>query len=1549
MIASETPSSTRQEELVSPTLTGHHAGRSTLRSAGAWIFASATAAAAALGVVFVAMGADVAATIPAIELPNKPLFGNQQTEKSSLVLALSVEYPTAGALYTSPNAYADEDSSYANTKEYIGYFDAESCYKYNNSPSEVIPAGQTKADFKRFDRIGPAEQRKCSDAFSGNFLNWATGSAVDMLRMALTGGDRSVDTPSLTILQRAFIPNGDPMCAWNTSTFPAKKLVRDGGGAGTYWGAVPAILIKEAGGSDIWVGNTLNRVFFGKAKGGGCDNPWSYNLGGTLAPRAMGPKESKPQPTSPPPDAVACAVEGGTCPSGDVQELWYGADTRWVVAPTIGDALCSHTVFGDPAPYASKRCYARPYSGTWTPPLPTLGPIEQRSNALPADAVDCSGENGSCAFSGLQELWYGADTQWKVAPAVGPASCNFRIYGDPAPGVAKRCYVRPYSGVWKPDASTSGSLNTDGFFYARVQVCEKSGGSLVDVRDYGLCRQYPNGNYKPIGAIQKYASDLRLAAFGYLLENTSSAGGGRYGGVLRAPMKFVGARTFDIAGKDNTPPSGNPAAEWDASTGVFHPNPDNDTTQSPPTSGVINYLNKFGRTGPVPGRYKRYDPVGELHYEALRYLQGVPPSPAAVANVTASMADGFPYASSWVDPFGGDRSAMSDYSCVRTGIVTIGDIHTWDGGRLPTPDAANNIPDIAYWRDMVAAFETNLTKTYIDGQGRSRTTGNPNGANHGVPSAYQVLGASYWSHTHDIRGKNWTNAPDKQRPGLRVKNYFFDVNTYGAQNDVSARRYKNQFFMAAKYGSFESDPSAGPSRPFNTYGNPFRREDGTPDNNVWQDPANPGEARNYYLQSDARGVLRAFDMTLRDASASARSIAGTAISNKNFTQVGSTIFQGAFDLSDWSGDVLSLPVSVSSSFDVTVGAKPEWSAADRLGTLPTPAASRNIVVGRTGATAQPMASNFSWEDIDGTLKAQLSRPGPAAAADIYGQDRLNYLRGDRSKEGTLFRQRARLLGDIINSGVAYSGAPTTSLGGEPGYAQFHSKAAARTHAVFVGANDGMLHAFHAKTGDELFGYIPSWMGPELSALAHPGYDHRSYVDAPPVVAEADIGASSPKWKTVLVSGTGAGGRGVFALDVTDPAAFTAASVMWEFTQADDADMGYVMGKPQIVKMRVSAPGAAPKYRWFAAVASGVNNYVADSAGIRSTTGRPALFLLALDKESGAAWSNSGSRPNYYKISLPVDSALSAKHATGMINFGVAYGPAREVAQIYAGDLHGNLWKLDFSRVAATDWSMDKLSGFKNGAAPIPLYSARSAKGDVQPITMAPSLVAGPAVKGKNTVLVAFGTGKFIETADKSAAQKDTLYVIHDNADSTPDIDSASGAVIGGRGRLAVGSIDSAGKVTVPAFVWGRAASDDDASQRSGWYADFTALGERQISNAIVTGDSLIFGSTIPGTASAGCAGAGSGREYLINIDTGQGASRDSDVGLMGEPVVATVSEATSYTTSSTTGRRTQTTTQQVLQQGSAGVKTSTRITSTVTAGRLSWRQVNNYQDLKASP
>ncbi len=1446
-----------------------------------WLLAISFFLAAAL-VSLIASGQVSPPNIPAINLATGPLFAAANGDKPAITFALSVETPTVGAQYLA-DPQATTDDTYTNTKEYLGYYDAESCYTYNNTPAETPTTGQSATDYKRFDRSGSATGRMCSNAFSGNFLNWASSSAMDMMRLSLTGGDRYIDTPSLTILQRAVLPNGgDAGCMWNTNFFPAKKLQKDGGSANNYWGALPAVMKTQAAGNDVWVANTLNRLYFGTQKTGNCADAGAHTL-------------------------------GTATPSG------------------------------------------------------SLGPIGHVSGDRPDDTESCAPQGGTCTFSGTKEIWYGAPGGWKVAPAANMAACDHNVLGDPIYGVNKACYYRPYDGPWVPTPN-SAILSTDGFFYGRVQVCDSSSaGVLQDNRDYGLCTQYPNGNYKPVGAIQKYGEQMRLAAFGYLMDNSL----GRVGGVLRAPMKYVGAKTFNTNGIDNTATGGNPHAEWNANTGVFLSNPDNDTTQTTPISGVINYVNKFGRTGPVLGRYKGYDPVGELHYEALRYLQGLQPTQGAVAAATSDMSDGFPVFTTWTDPYGDGRSASADYSCLKSNIVTIGDIETWDQNRLPaSPNAANNIVDINYWRSVVQAFEKNESKTYgvHPVTGNPLVTGNPNGANGAVASSTdrsQMLGTSYWANTHDIRGTTWTNAEAMQRPGLRVKSLFFDVDAYRRASNEADRRYKNQFFTAAKYGGFETDASNIGGKPYNTYGNPFQRQDGTIDNNVWQDPATPGEASAYYRQSDGRSVLRAFDNIFSRVASSARSIAGSATSSKNVTQAGSTIYQAAFDTSDWNGDVLSLPLNVDSSHAASVGKQPNWSAADKLSTRVAPATSRNIVVGNVGSTANPVASSFTWDAIDNTLKAHLAKITPASDADTLAPDRLNYLRGDRSKEAGIFRKRTKLLGDIVNSGIVYSGAPAGNVGPSSTYPGFVTANASRAAAIFVGANDGMLHAFNASTGDELFGYIPSWMGRKLAALTSPNYNnkHQSYVDATPTVAEAQVGSAqeSIDWKTVLVSGTGAGGAGVFALDVTNPSTFSASNVMWEFTHADDADLGYVVGRPKIVKLRTSAPNAkTPAYRWFAMVASGVNNYVPDSTfgGTYSDTGRPALFLLALDKPAGEAWTalgTEGTPPNYYKISLPIDMLASATKATGLINFQPVFGTAAEVTQVYMGDLHGNLWKLDFSLHGATEWNMNKLSAYKKGPVadpqPYPLYIAKTSEiAPVrQPISMAPSIVAGPLVGGVRTTYIAFATGKYLETSDNATTGSNSLYVIYDNGSIAADSSPATASVISGRGRLQSGSINTTtGAVTVPAFTWGRAASDLDGTQRSGWMIDFTGAGERVVNNATVAGDNLIFGSLIPAatTATGPCPKAGGGKAYVINIDSGQGNTTNSTVGLLGEPLVLEITSAATYTNSTTTGRRVKTVVREVVQQGSSGVTTGGTVTNTLATGRLSWRQINNYQEQK---
>lgn len=1463
------------------------------------------------GAAYLSLASGAPPSLPPITLSDKPLFATSQGDKPAMVLALSVEYPTVGAQYmpagSSAAAPLMKDSSYSNANEYLGYFDANSCYEYEDSPSETVPAGMSESDLKRFDRTGPATNRKCADAFSGNFLNWASGSAVDVIRMALSGGDRYVDTPELTTLQRAVLPDGSQQhlpCFFNSRNFPAKKLDRHGGGANSYFGAIPAAMRTAAANKDVWVGNILNRIYFAARNTDpateDCSIRTQYTLGAGVPAPAPGSDGAGPAVIKPP---------GTALPSPNHST----AGDQWNPPPVINEPQCAGGTTGCTVP--------------WNP---------------------VTGQ--------VYEIWYGSGANWSVAIIKNWFNCDAQTFGDPGGGGPKACHMRiPAAGAaaWPP-AGTPG-LNTEGYFFARVRVCDKKAdGTLADERDYNLCKKYPDGGYKPTGAIQKYADQVRLATFGYVMDQTAPQADplSSFGGVLRTPMKYVGQTTYNDFGAANT--GTNPQREWDPQTGAFIANPDSHTSG---ISGVVNYLNRFGRTNAAAqGRYKYRDPVSELHYEAMRYLQGKQPSTLAIQRLQAdaALADGFPAYTSWTDPYGGQRTTTADYSCLRASVVVVGDINTNDPTtrrfNLSTvDDAVNNldVPDVAAWTSTAVAFEQFVTgasgSSYVDGAGqtqtvsRTPTTLNPSNP---LPPGPPMLGTAYWARSHDIRPAGTTRA----RPGLRVRSMFFDVNEWGESAGAAKetfRRQRNQFFTAAKYGGYETDPMSG-----NTWGNPFKLDNGQDSESVWQKSDEPGEARTYYLAEDARKVLRAFDDIFRTAATSARSIAGTAVSSQEVTTAGSYAYQGGFNTADWSGDVYAFRLAADASGDLQLSTTPSWQASARLAAMTNPEADRRIFVGPVGASP---AAPFKWDRIGADLQQALSRSSPSAATDTLGAARLAYLRGNRSLEGSTFRGRGNLLGDIVNSGVSYLGAPSAAHVLEPGYLNdFYRPNAGRTAAVFVGANDGMLHAFNAATGDELFAYIPGWIAPSVSQLSSPTYEKKAFVDATPTVGEAQVRGN---WRSVLVSGTGAGGRGVFALDVSDSAAFDESKVLWEFTNADDPDLGHVVGRPQIVKLRVNDPAdATPDYRWFAMVGSGVNNYVPDAAGTFSPTGKPALFLLSLDRQAGEPWCTACAAPNYYKISLPQPRTT----ATGLINFTAVLGAKREVTAVYAGDLQGQLWKLVFAQRASTDWTVEKLSAFHLGdeSSPLPMFVAKDASGIPQPITMAPSLAAGPRVQGVQTALVAFGTGKYLEDADVQGNRQNSFYVLYDSMAHQLDGGSTE-AAISGRARLMQGSL-GANSVTVPPFTWGLPPLDNDPQKRAGYFFDFASLGERSISNAVISGDWLVFGTldTQVGTNEP-CGPRRGGNQFALNLDDGNGVVRPSDVGVLGTPLVLDLVDKTAYEKSDTTGRRVKTVTSQIVQQGSGGLSGAgggpgNKVQTTLIAGRLSWRQIHNYREARSA-
>ena len=1147
-------------------------------------------------------------------------------------------------------------------------------------------------------------------------------------------------------------------------------------------------------------------------------------------------------------------------------------------------------------------------------------------------------------------------------------NCRDRIYfanaqDTNALGVSSCAAPFGVAGALSPNLIKSNNNNSGNFYQIRNLVCDSNSANnrrmLYDPQTKkwsGLCLQYPSGKYKPVGQFQVNSDNLRVSVLGYLQDDSRL----RYGGVLRAPLKYLGPNNFD--GNFNLSTAANARSEWNETTGVFAVNPQNGDAdygdQGFGQSGAINYINKFGTLDPLAlGKYKSLDPVSELYYEAVRYLQGLQPTSTATFGVTGNIAsktlqENFPVYTRWVDPFTGFNDGTdTTKSCLRNSILTIADIFTHSDRSLPgntvttNDDFARGVAtspalDVPYWTNVVGSFESKSTSTaslsYIDSLGRSQLAGNLSSnllypaldgaaaVNTGATGgSYYMAGLAYWANTQIFR---------TDLPKARIKTYSIDVNENNASNFPSTRR-TSQLYLAAKYGGFD-DSAAG-----NT-GNPFAGGN----NVLWQGA--DGDAKNYFVVSDAAKFLDSIADVFARVVEETGSIAGGAISTQRLTvgQAGA-VFQARFNpvANFWSGKLLRYPLSLDTAgTSLVIGSTETWEAGKVLTTdaAADNGASRNIVIGSPiGLQATVMPTSFTWANLAQTHKDNLNKLpySSPAVTDTLGINRLSYLRGSRADEikpatpSALFRPRDSILGDIVNSGLVYMGTPSSAVTGV-GYNAFFEANKTRSPVIFVNANDGMLHAFYDNTGKEAFAYIPGFVAGGLNQLSAPLYKHTIFNDATPAVAEAYVGT---EWRSVLVSGVGAGGQGLYALDVTNPAGFSSNNVMWEFTDRDSPDMGNVIGTPKILKMRTSAFNATPAFKYYAVVASGANNYKLD--GFASTSGNPSLFIIDLSRKPSdfpteAPWTEG---TNFWRIELPQASTAIAKGLVGFTTVENFQTGATE--SLYAGDLQGNVWKLDFTLKGTGSLTNNANTNFTafnfKAGTTNNFFAAVDSAGTPQPITGEP-VVTNAFFDSK---LVSFGTGKYLETADTSVPSgvTNTFYTLLDKS-----------AAVSGRSVLQTGSVSISGTVTVPTFVYGTPPTGT-STLKLGWYVDLDrSIGERQISDITGAFNQLFFGSLFP---TKGSCGEGGGRFYAVNALNGNGISEQSQVGILAAPLILEIG-ATGLTNSDTSGQRTANRKIAVITQGSKGLKVAATggggLSYSQQVGRLSWRQMNNYQENK---
>ena len=575
-----------------------------------------------------------------------------------------------------------------------------------------------------------------------------------------------------------------------------------------------------------------------------------------------------------------------------------------------------------------------------------------------------------------------------------------------------------------------------------------------------------------------------------------------------------------------------------------------------------------------------------------------------------------------------------------------------------------------------------------------------------------------------------------------------------------------------------------------------------------------GGTGSAYLANNLTTLQTAFNSIFTDILGQPGA-SSSAATNSTSLSVNSHIYQARFNSEDWSGQLLSKPISTTGAISATVS----WDAGVVLNSQ-TPSSREIITYSRDSRDGIP----FQWSNIssqtDTTQKDYLNLA--INGFTDKGAELVDFLRGTAVSG---FRVRTTKLGDIVDSTPFYVNSPDAGYNESqmPGYDAFKTTYQSRAEMIYAGANDGMLHGFDASNGEEKIAYVPGAVYAHLSELADPDYGtaggpaHRYFVDGSPMVADANLNDdTTPAWKTVLVAGLNGGGQAYYGLDITDPSTFSetnaAGTVLWEFTDEDDADLGYTFNQP-VLNRQTNQSGQIVRMqngRWAAIVGNGYNNTVAD--GHASTSGHAYLYVIFLEGPTGTGniW-QSGT--DYIKIDTKAGSAstpngLSTPRPVDTDNDG-------RVDTVYAGDLLGNLWKFDLSSSTniETDWKV----AYGTTASPQPLFTATDSSGTPQPITSAPVIHSSP----NGGYMVGFGTGKYLGISDLLVTDVQTLYGIWDH-----------GSSVSGRSDL----VEQ--KVLAETSVSGATAritthNPVDYNVKKGWYMDLPDSGERVAYNPIL--------------------------------------------------------------------------------------------------------------------
>ncbi|HEU4623250.1 MAG TPA: PilC/PilY family type IV pilus protein [Steroidobacteraceae bacterium] len=1287
---------------------------------------------------------------------------------------------------------------------YYGYFDSFKCYTYNSGSNRFEPKSTTA-------------NKKCDGStWSGDWLNYVTTSRIDALRKVLYGGLRRTDNDTETVLERAYIPQDAH--SWGKSY---ESIAKDGYDIHEY----TPLNVPSANSSHLFANTTLRsdannypllRVLQNQQDSNG--NPlkvWNW-----------------------------LSIERPVAGSAIVVGTSNGAEVRKTVS-SITDYRVRVKVC-DPSVGTESNCraYTNGSGGTNFKPTGLLqdfgeqdlmkfglitgsyakntdGGVLRRAMGSIKNEINSDGTINTSVtgiirtLDGLRTTGFNTDYSykcgWKVSGPIAPGECQ--MWGNP---IAEMMYegIRYFAGKKKatPEYAVAFGQGEESELpggglpvatwddpYANAPSCAKPFETVIsDINPSYDSDKLPGTAF---GSFSGDISDLDVAALGQTIWDNEIGGSKKY---------YIG-RSLSDAANDDKAPTPKTVTSFGNIRGLA---PEEPTKEGSYYAASVAY---YGLTHDVNGKTGNQNvstfavalasplprieiPVGDKKITLVPFAKTVGGSVNG-SNVSAS-STGFQPTNQIVDFY--VDTLEKNYGKFRVNYEDV------EQGADHDMDA---IVQYEYTVKDDGTVDITLTSQYAAG------------------SLIQHIGYVISGTTHD---GIYFDVRDTDTAANSDPDYYLDTppgftgtppapgkGQSGTWNDgtalplVSTRTFtpgatsgadllKDPLWYAAKWGGFKDQD-----------------KNGVPNLQDEWDENHTGDPSNYFLVTNAltlpAQLSKAFnEIIVRTSAAASASVNSGSVSSDT------RVYQAKFSSGDWSGQLLSFPLNTDGTL------KPfEWDAATKL---PAPT-DRTIIT--TDSSKNPVA--FRWSAIGSNRQKQLD-----PAAGTLGSDRLDYLRGDDSKEASkpngIFRKRVTKLGDIVNSAPIFVGAPPFRYS-DASYATFRTTWADRPKMVYVGANDGMLHGFDATSGVERLAFIPGPVFGNLAQLTSNGYAHRFYVDGTPSMADVYYNGA---WHTVLVGGLNNGGQGIYALDVTDPAKFSeanAASIYkWEFTDADDADLGYTYSRPAIAQFR-SPTGT----QWLAVFGNGYNSTFDDTAkgGKKSATGNAVLFFVdietgklvaKIDTKMGMGQDPSGnSRPNGLATPTLVDI-----NGDNVVDY------------VFAGDLFGEMWKFDVTAADPTSWNI--------AFGGVPLFVAKDAGGKNQPITTRAEVGRGPGGKG---MVVLFGTGKFLEPSDKVLANLSTqsFYGLFDpNTPSTTPINSNRSTLT----KQAI-TFEGTNNVNGKDIPLRGLTQNAVAANSRGWYLDFISpapgvptgsigfKGEMQVSDPILRNGRVIFSTIIPNT------------------------------------------------------------------------------------------------------